>query len=138
MGYMTDVQDETIDFGWNLVLLNYCWSQSSAKKFTFFTVEGFTFFRFHPGMLYGKWAMLLFIPPWPSHTWVRLLTSLYMCVHRSVYPFLLGMSIVSLCNPLGSNPSRQRSPNYSWFFFESTPFLLNLLSTENSNTRSFD
>jgi len=26
-------------------------------------------------------------------------------VHLDVHPFLLGMSIASLCNPLGSNPA---------------------------------
>jgi len=38
----------------------------------------------------------------------------------SVRPFLLGMSITFFCNPLGSNPARQRSLNYFRFFFEST------------------
>jgi len=38
----------------------------------------------------------------------------------SVRPFLLGMSITSLCNPLGSNPARQRPLNYFRFLFEST------------------
>jgi len=30
-------------------------------------------------------------------------------VHLDVHPFLLGMSITSLFNPLGSNPAEQRS-----------------------------
>jgi len=27
---------------------------------------------YHLGMLHKRWAMLLFMPPWPSHTWVRI------------------------------------------------------------------
>jgi len=54
-----------------IVLLIYCWSLSSVKRFTLFAVEGFTFFCFHLGLSYRKWAMLLFMPLWSYHTWVR-------------------------------------------------------------------
>jgi len=103
-----------------IVLLSYCWSLSSVKRFTLFTVEGFTFFRFHLGMPYRKWAMLLFMSPWSYHTWVRSFYHLNTHEYFSVRQLLLGMSIASLCNPLGSNPARQRSLNYFRFFFEST------------------
>jgi len=54
-----------------IVLLIYCWSLSSVKRFTLFAVEGFTFFRFHLRMPYRKLAMLLFMPPWSNHAWLR-------------------------------------------------------------------
>jgi len=65
--------------------------------------------------------MLLFMTPWSNHTWVRSFYRLYTHEYFNVRPFLLGMSIASLCNPLASNPARQRSLNYFRFFFESTP-----------------
>ena len=62
------------------------------------------------GWPYRRWAMLLFVPLWTfphlgaSH--IKLLNTL---VHLRVYPFLLGMTVTSLCSPLGSNPTWQWS-----------------------------
>ena len=108
-----------------IVLLIYCWSLSSVKRFTLFAVKGFAFFRFHLGMPYRKWAMLLFMPPWPSHTWVRSLiistrTNTLVFV-RSCLACRLHLFVIRLhLFVIRSNPARQWSLNYFRFFFEST------------------
>jgi len=67
-------------------------------------------FAYHLGKPYKRWAMLPFMPQWSHHTWVRVIwifsTRMYtlMCIR-----FLLGMSIASLCGPLGSNSAWQWS-----------------------------
>ena len=33
------------------------------------------------GMPYERWAILPFMPPWPSHTWVRITCIFSTCVH---------------------------------------------------------
>jgi len=43
-------------------------------------------------------------------------------VHPGVYPFLLGMSVTTLCSPLGSNPAWQWSLNISLVLLRISPF----------------
>jgi len=78
---------------------------------------------------YKRWAMLLFMPLWPNHTWVRITcifsTRVYILVcTRSC------MSIASLYNPLRSLAAVIKN-----YFGPSqiNPSWLNLLSAENSN-----
>ena len=65
---------------------------------------------YHLGRRYKRWAMLPLMPQWSHHTWVRVIwifsTRMYtlMCIR-----ILLGMSIASLCGPLGSNSAWQWS-----------------------------
>ena len=73
---------------------------------------------YHLGRPYKRWAVLplgeqcsLFVPQWTFHTWVRVIRSFSTRMHTLVcIRFLLGMSVTSLCGPLGSNPAWQWSP----------------------------
>jgi len=79
------------------------------------------------GWPYRRWAMLLFVPLWTfPHLGVSHMKLLNTRVHISVIPFLLGMSVTSLCSPLGSNPAWQwlkiplvllRISPYDWIYF---------------------
>ena len=70
-----------------------------------------------------RWAMFLFVPLWtfphlgPSH--MKLPNTR---AHLSVYPFLLGMSVTSLCSPLWSNPACQWSLKISLVLLRINPF----------------
>ena len=62
------------------------------------------------GWPYKRWAILLFVPLWTfPHLGESHMKLLNTRVHLGVYPFLLGMSVTSLCSPLGSNPAWQWS-----------------------------
>jgi len=67
-------------------------------------------YAYRLGWPYKRWAMLLFVPlltfPHLGSSHMKLLNTR---VHLGVYPFLLGMSVTSLCSPLGSNPAWQWS-----------------------------
>jgi len=39
---------------------------------------------YHLGMPYKRWAMLPFMPLWPSHTWVRITCTFSTCVYTLV------------------------------------------------------
>jgi len=44
-------------------------------------------------------------------------------VHLGVYPFLLGMLVTSLCNPLGSKPACQWSLKISLVLLRISPLI---------------
>ena len=77
-------------------------------------VEGFTFFRLPPREAVGKVSNAPFCTaadvPHLGASHMKLLNTR---VHLGVYPFLLGVSVTSLCSPLGSNPAWQWSLNIS-------------------------
>ena len=85
-------------------------------------VEGFTFFRLPPREAVWKVSNVLFctavdIPHFgASH--MKLLNT---HVHLGVYPFLLGMSVTSLCSPLGLNPAWQWSLNIALILLRTSP-----------------
>jgi len=91
------------------------------------------------GWPYRRWAVLLFVPLWTfPHLGASHMKLLYMRVHLRVYPFLLGMSVTSLCSPLGSNPAWQWSLTIPVILLRISPFRLNLFSTNYSNVWNFD
>jgi len=73
-------------------------------------VEGFTFFRLPPRDAVYKVSNAPFhaavAEPHLGENHFHLLNTR---VHLGVHPFLLGMSIATLCNPLGLNPAWQQS-----------------------------
>ena len=76
------------------------------------------------GWPYGRWAMLLFVPQWTfPHLGASHMKLLNTRVHLGVYTFLLGMSVTSLCSPLGSNPAWQWSLKISLVLLRISPFL---------------
>jgi len=84
-------------------------------------LKGFTFFHSILGCrMKGEQCSLLYRRGWTTlecgHCIVASRTNTLVFV-----PILLGMSIASLCNPLGLKPARQRSLNLLWFSFESAP-----------------
>jgi len=67
-------------------------------------------FAYHLGRPYGRWAMLPSIPQWTfPHLAESHMNHLNTRTNLDVYPFLLGMSIASLCCPPGSNSAWQWS-----------------------------
>jgi len=75
------------------------------------------------GWPYKRWAMLLFVPQWTfPHLGASHMKLLNTRVHLGVYPFLLGMSVTSLCSPLGSNPAWQWSLKTSLVLLRISPF----------------
>jgi len=79
------------------------------------------------GWTYRKWTMLLFVPLWTfPHLGASHIKLLNTRVQLGVYPFLIGMSVTSLCSQLGSNPAWQwsskislvlRISSFDWFYF---------------------
>jgi len=73
-------------------------------------VEGFTFFRLPPREAVQKVSnapsYAAVVTPHLGESHMNLLNTR---VHLDMHPFLLGMSIASLCSPLGSNAAWQRS-----------------------------
>jgi len=112
-----------------------CASLSPLNWFPVFAVEGFTFFRSTPGCrMKCEQCSLLY-----RRGWTTLECGNFIIASRTYtlvfVRILLGMSISSLCSPLGLNPARQGSLNY----FDSPsnqPSWLNLLSTKESNIRN--
>ena len=75
------------------------------------------------GRPYRRWAMLLFVPLWTfPHLGASHMKLLNTRVHLGVYPFQLGMSVASLCSPLGSNPAWQWSLKISLILLRISPF----------------
>jgi len=75
------------------------------------------------GWPYGRWAMLLFVPQWTfPHLGASHMKLLNTRVHLGIYPFLLDMSVTSLCSPLGSNPAWQWSLKISLALLRISPF----------------
>ena len=90
----------------NLSPLICCASPSPVNWFTLFSRWRF----YHLGRPYKRWAMLPLMPQWSHHTWVRVTWIFSTRVYTLIlHPFLLSMSIASLCNPLMSNSAWQRS-----------------------------
>jgi len=85
-------------------------------------VEGFTFFRLPPQEAVGKVSNAPFCTavdvPHLGASHMKLLNTR---VHLVVYPFLLGMSVTSLCSPLGSNPAWQWSLKISLILLRNSP-----------------
>jgi len=66
--------------------------------------------------------MLLFAPQWTfPHLDANHIKLLNTRVHLVVYPFLLGVSVTSLCSPLGLNPAWQWSLNISLILLRISP-----------------
>ena len=75
------------------------------------------------GWPYKRWAMLLFVPQWTfPHLGASHMKLPNTRVQLRVYPFLLGMSVTSLCSPLGSNPAWQWSLKISLVLLRISPF----------------
>jgi len=49
-----------------------CKSKSSQLVYSLQPLKVLPSSAYHHAMPYKRWAMLLFMPPWPSHTWVRI------------------------------------------------------------------
>jgi len=85
-------------------------------------VEGFTFFRLPPREAVRKVSNAPFCTavdiPHLGASHMKLLNTR---VQLGVYPFLLGMSVTSLCIPLGSNPAWQWSLKISLIFLLISP-----------------
>jgi len=99
-------------YGWILSPSICCTSPSPVNWFTLLVVEGFTFFRSTPGCrMKGEQCSVLY-----HRGWTTLECGHFIAASRTntlvFVRILLGMSVTSLCNPLGSYPARQRSLNY--------------------------
>jgi len=102
-------------------------------------VEGFTFFRLPPReAVYKVSNAPSYAAVVTPHLGDNHLNLLNTRVHLDVHPFLLGMSIASLCTPLGLNSAWERSLKITLILLRIDPSSLNLLSTENSNIRNSD
>jgi len=100
-----------------------CKSKSSQLVYFLQPLKVLPSSAYHLGIPYKRWTMLLFMPPWPSHTWVRI-----TCIFSKRMYILMCTRSCSACrlHPFSIRLGRaQLSSGHSkllWSFSGSTPF----------------